>query len=77
MNSYVIYCIAAAVIAWAFSFSATPMARIFAYGIGALDVPKDARRVHKKTTPLLGGLAIWFGFTAASVLSEILIVLAG
>jgi len=68
MNSYVIYCIAAAVIAWAFSFSATPMARIFAYGIGALDVPKDARRVHKKTTPLLGGLAIWFGFTAASVL---------
>lgn len=68
MKSYIIYCIAAAVIAWAFSFSATPMARIFAYGIKALDVPKDERRVHKKTTPLLGGLAIWFGFTAASVL---------
>lgn len=68
MKTYVIYCIAAAVIAWTLSFIITPLVRIFAYGIKALDVPKDARRVHKKTTPLLGGLAIWFGFSATSVL---------
>ncbi len=68
MTTYVIYCIAAAIVSWAFSFAVTPLVRIFAYGIKALDVPKDARRVHKKTTPLLGGLAIWFGFTASGVL---------
>ena len=68
MKTYVIYCLAAAVVAWIFAFTATPLSRIFAYAIGALDVPKEARRVHKRTTPLLGGLAIWFGFSITSVL---------
>lgn len=30
--------------------------------IGAIDVPKDNRRVHVKPTPLLGGLGIYLGF---------------
>ena len=68
MKTYVIYCVAAAIIAWIFSFIITPLVRIFAYGIGALDIPRDARRVHKKAMPLLGGLAIWFGFTVTSIL---------
>lgn len=68
MKTYVIYCIVAAVVAWIFSFAVTPMVRIFAYRIGAIDVPKDGRRMHKTPTPLLGGLAIWFGFTLTSVL---------
>ena len=30
--------------------------------IGAIDVPKDDRRVHNKPTPKLGGLGIFIGF---------------
>ena len=40
------------------AFAATPIVRVFAYKIGAVDVPKDDRRMHKKPMPLLGGLAI-------------------
>lgn len=40
----------------------SPLVKNFAYKIGAIDVPKDARRMHKVPTPRLGGLAIFFGF---------------
>ncbi len=68
MKAYIIYCIIAAGIAAAFSLCITPIVRILAYKIKALDIPRDARRVHTKTTPRLGGLALWFGFTATSIL---------
>jgi UDP-GlcNAc:undecaprenyl-phosphate GlcNAc-1-phosphate transferase len=32
--------------------------------VGAIDVPRDERRVHKVPTPRLGGLAIYLGFMA-------------
>lgn len=38
----------------------TPLAKKWADKIGAIDVPKDNRRIHIKPTPLLGGLAIYF-----------------
>ncbi len=44
------------------SFALSPLVKSFAYKIGAIDVPKDARRMHKKPTPRLGGLAIFLGF---------------
>ena len=44
------------------SFILSPLVKSFAYKIGAIDVPKDARRMHKKPTPRLGGLAIFLGF---------------
>lgn len=37
----------------------TPVAKIIAKKIGAIDVPKDDRRVHKVPIPRLGGLAIY------------------
>ncbi|WP_427337894.1 glycosyltransferase family 4 protein [Caloranaerobacter sp. DY30410] len=37
----------------------TPFAKWVANKIGAIDVPKDNRRVHKKPIPRLGGLAIY------------------
>ena len=40
----------------------TPAAKSLAYKIGAIDVPKDKRRVHKRPIPRLGGLAIYYGF---------------
>ena len=53
------------IISFIFTLAATPMVRRFAYKIGAVDVPKDKRRVHKKPTPRIGGLAIIFGFMVA------------
>lgn len=40
----------------------TVTARSFAKRIGAVDVPKDERKIHKKPMPLLGGWAVIFSF---------------
>lgn len=44
------------------AYAAMPLVRVFAFKVNAVDVPKDARRMHKKPIPLLGGLAIYLGF---------------
>ena len=58
-NFFVILALA---VAFLVSFAATPMVISLAHKLNAIDVPKDARRVHKKPTPLIGGLAIFYGF---------------
>lgn len=50
------------------SYLGTPLAIMIAHKIGAIDVPKDARRVHKEPTPRLGGLAIYLGFVVSTFL---------
>ena len=55
------------VLSFAIAFATTPLAKILAAKIGAIDVPKDKRRIHKKPTPLIGGLAIFLGFLAATL----------
>ncbi len=50
------------------AFVTTPLAKKFAYVIGAVDVPRDNRRMHKTPKPRLGGLAIFLGFLAAELL---------
>ena len=40
----------------------TPVVRSLAFRVGAVDVPKDARRMHTHPIPRMGGLAIFFGF---------------
>jgi len=45
------------------AFVTTPVARVIAFKIGAVDDPKkDDRRMHKIPMPRLGGLAIFFSF---------------
>ena len=44
------------------SYLMCPLVKSFAYKIGAIDVPTDNRRMHKKPVPRLGGLAIFLGF---------------
>ena len=61
----IIFLILTFVVAFAFSFAATPIAYKLAFKIGAVDVPKDTRRMHKKPIPRLGGVAIVFGFMVA------------
>ena len=61
-----IFGIAAVLCAGLFSFTLTPLVRVFAYKIGAIDIPKDNRRMHKKPTPRIGGLAIFIAFLIAT-----------
>ena len=49
-------------LAFIVSFMATPWTIKFAHKVGAIDVPKDDRRMHKNTMPKLGGLAVIAGF---------------
>ncbi len=50
------------VVALIISYITTPLAEKIAYKVGAVDVPKDKRRMHKEPKARLGGLAIFFGF---------------
>jgi len=45
----------------------TPYTIRFAKKIGALDVPKEARKIHKKPMPRLGGLAVIAGFAVSVI----------
>ena len=53
---------AALVAALLISFIATPVVKSIAQMVGAVDVPKDGRRMHDHPIPRMGGLAIFFGF---------------
>lgn len=46
------------------SFILTPLARKLAFKVGALDIPKDERKIHKKPMPYFGGLAIYVSIMA-------------
>lgn len=58
----VAYVMLALLVALVVSFLMTPVVKSFAYKVGAIDVPKDGRRMHKVPIPRLGGLAIFMGF---------------
>ncbi len=53
------------IIAFLVTFTATPIVKYLAIHLGAVDTPKDERRMHKQPIPLLGGLAIFYGFIVA------------
>lgn len=57
--------VSALVVAGVLSYIFTPFVKRFAYMVGAIDVPKDNRRMHKKPIPRLGGLAIFLAFLCA------------
>lgn len=49
-------------VAFIVAFSSTPIAKKIAFRLGAIDIPKDNRRMHKKPIALVGGTAIFCGF---------------
>ena len=57
-----------AFIAFLLTYFATPIVIRASYAIGALDHP-GVRRIHKKATPNIGGLAIFFGFIMVTIFS--------
>lgn len=62
-----IFAIVAVVCAALISYTVTPPVRLLAFRIGAVDIPTDARRMHKKPTPRIGGLGIFIGFTVSTL----------
>ncbi len=65
-----------------FSFLLTPPVKRLAHKIGAVDIPKDNRRMHKEPIPRLGGLAIFIGcvisiLTFSEISTQILGILIG
>ena len=63
MSQYILIFLVAMVLAIVF----TPAAIKLAPKIGAIDIPKDNRRMHTKAMPRFGGMAIYIG-TVASML---------
>lgn len=64
------------------SYLFTPLVRKLAFKIGAVDIPKDNRRVHKEPMPLMGGLAIFLAVVVVTLIflpleKEILAILIG
>ena len=53
--------------AFILTFVTTPFVKKLAFKIGAVDVPRDNRRMHKKPTARLGGLAIFIGFIISAL----------
>jgi len=49
------------ILALILAYAVTPISIRLAFKINALDVPKDGRRMHKKPTPRIGGIAIVYG----------------
>ena len=67
-KSVIINLLLALLVAAAVSFLSTPLVKNLAVKIGAVDVPKDDRRMHKTPIPRLGGLAIFFAFMLSVLL---------
>ena len=69
LENWLIACVVLALmVAMVVSFLMTPVVKTFAYKVGAIDVPKDNRRMHKVPIPRLGGLAIFIGFMVSVLL---------
>ncbi|MBQ8807930.1 MAG: undecaprenyl/decaprenyl-phosphate alpha-N-acetylglucosaminyl 1-phosphate transferase [Clostridia bacterium] len=56
------------ILAFIITFIATPFVKNLAFKIGAVDIPKDNRRMHKRPTARLGGLAIFLGFIISAII---------
>ncbi len=64
----IIFGIVAVVCAMLLAYTTTPIVRVLAFKIGAVDVPLDNRRMHKKPIPRIGGLAIYLSFLVTTLL---------
>lgn len=60
--NFVLKIVLAIVLAAGISCAVTPIMKILARKMGAIDVPKDARRMHHVPIPRMGGMAIVLGF---------------
>ena len=64
-------------LAFIVSFMATPYTIKIAHKIGAVDVPKDKRRMHKRAMPKFGGPAVIIGFIVSMIYLIIIMTIEG
>ena len=64
-------------IAFITAFVVTPYTIKFARKVGAVDRPKDERRINKRPMPRLGGLAVIAGFTVSIIYLLIIMSIEG
>ena len=55
------------ILAFVVTFVTTPYTMKIAKKIGAIDIPKDERRAHKRSIPKFGGPAVILGFLASTI----------
>lgn len=55
-------------VAFLVALAMTPVAMKIAHKIGAVDIPKDGRRMHTHAMPRFGGMAIFLGTTIAMLM---------
>ena len=65
---FALWILLAVLVAAVVSFAATPLVKKLAVSVGAMDIPKDNRRMHKTPIPRLGGLAIFAAFVVSVLL---------
>ncbi len=63
-----VYMMVGLLCAFLLGYTLTPPTRVFAFLVGAIDVPADNRRMHSKPIPRVGGLAIYLAFTLTTML---------
>lgn len=56
------------IISMIISLLMTPVAKKIAIGVGAVDIPKDNRRVHNKPIPSMGGIAIYISVVITALI---------
>lgn len=69
-------------IAFVVSLASTPLAMKIAPKIGAMDIPKDNRRMHNSAMPRFGGMAIFLGVLASMAIMlnmshKMMVIMAG
>ena len=55
-QTQLLYGIVALICSSLLAYAMTPIVRVLAFRIGAVDVPLDNRRIHKKPMPRIGGV---------------------
>lgn len=65
------------VLAFVVAFVATPYTIKIAKKVGAVDIPKDERRMHKKSMPKFGGPAVILGFIVSTIYLLIVMSMEG
>ena len=65
------------ILAFIVSFMATPYTIKIANKIGAIDIPKDKRRMHTKKMPKFGGPAVILGFIVSMIYLIIIMSIEG
>ena len=64
-------------IAFIFTYALVPYSIKVAHKIGAIDVPKDKRKIHKKPMPRFGGMAVILGFLVGAIFFLITSIASG